>query len=87
MRQEAEFFGEAEMDLLFIAKKLKESLPLEEALTALGIDFAIELDVYRGGIIFPSDRTGVFFYVLPEKLEAARTVTRGLGFKPHQWED
>ena len=44
MRQEPEFFGEAELDLVYIAKKLKESLPLEEAFTAQGIEYAIELD-------------------------------------------
>ncbi|MBM3761570.1 MAG: hypothetical protein FJW36_15135 [Acidobacteria bacterium] len=84
MRQEPEYFGEAELDLVYIAKKLKESLPLEEALTQAGIDYAIELDTYSGGLIFRSERTGVFFYVLPEKVEAAKAVLRGLNLKPHE---
>lgn len=83
MRQEAEFFGETELDLVYIAKKLRESLPVEEAFTAAGIDFAIELDTYTGGLIFRSERTGVFFYVLPEKVEAAKEILRGLRLKPH----
>ncbi len=84
MRQEPEFFGDAELDLVYIAKKLRESLPLEEALTQAGIDYAIELDTYSGGLIFRSERTGVFFYVLPEKVEAAKSVIRGLNLKPHE---
>ncbi|GAB4364320.1 MAG: hypothetical protein OHK0021_08150 [Bryobacter sp.] len=86
MRQEPEFFGDAVLDLIYIAKKLKEALPLEEALTAQGIDYAIELDTYRGGLIFQSERTGVFFYVLPDKTEAAKEMVRGLGLKPHEIE-
>ncbi|MDX2267251.1 MAG: hypothetical protein NW208_04040 [Bryobacter sp.] len=86
MRQEPESFGDAVLDLIYIAKKLKEALPLEEALTAQEIDYAIELDTYRGGLIFQSERTGVFFYVLPDKVEAAKAVVRGLGLKPHEIE-
>ena len=84
MRQEPEFFGEAELDLVYIAKKLREALPLEEALTAAGIDYAIELDTYSGGLIFRAERTGAFFYVLPEKVEAAKDILRGLKLKPHE---
>jgi len=84
VRQEADFFGEAVLDLIYIAKKLGESLPLEEALTAADIDYAVELDTYSGGLIFRSERTGAFFYVLPEKVEAAKDVLRGLKLKPHE---
>jgi hypothetical protein len=84
VRQEPEFFGDAELDLVFIAKKLRESLPLEQALTQAGIDFAIELDTYSGGLLFRSERTGVFFYVLPENTEAAKSVIRGLHLKPYE---
>ena len=84
MRQEPEFFGEAELDLVYIAKKLREALPLEEALSAAGIDYAIELDTYRGGLIFQTERTGAFFFVLPEKVEAAKDILCGLKLKPHE---
>ncbi len=84
MRQEPEFFGEAELDLVYIAKKLREALPLEEALSSAGIDFAVELDTYRGGLIFQTERTGAFFFVLPEKVEAAKEVLRSLKLKPHE---
>jgi hypothetical protein len=83
VRQDPEFFGEAELDLVYIAKKLRESLPLEEALTAANIDYAIELDTYRGGLIFQTERTGAFFYVLPAETERAKEAIRSLGLKPH----
>lgn len=84
MRQEPEFFGEAELDLVYIAKKLREALPLEEALCNAGIDYAVELDTYRGGLIFQTERTGAFFFVLPERVEAAKEILRGLKLKPHE---
>jgi hypothetical protein len=77
MRRDAEFFGEQEMDLLFIAKKLRHALALEEALTQAGIDYE-----YQGGVIFRTTRQGAFLYVLPEALEQARTVARAAGFTP-----
>lgn len=80
MKQEPEFFGEQELDLLFIAKKLREALKLEEKLTAAGVDYAVEVDEYRGGIIFPSTRKGAFFYVLPGDLDRARQVMAEAGF-------
>ena len=84
MRQEQEFFGEAELSLLYIAKKLKEALSLEETLTGAGIDYLVEPDTYRGGIIFASERVGAFFYVAPEQLEAARELLRTHRYKPYE---
>lgn len=74
MRREPEFFGDRELDLIYIAKRLKEALRLEELLNSAGIDYAIETDTYRGGMIFVSERVGAFFYVDPESAEAARLV-------------
>ena len=84
MRQDPDFFGEIELPLLYIAKKLKEALKLEETLTAAGIDYAVEPDTYRGGIISASERIGAFFYVAPEKLDEAREVLRGIRYKPYE---
>lgn len=80
MKREPEFFGDQEMDLLFIAKKLREALKLEEHLTKAEIDYAIEVDEYRGGIIFPMTRKGAFFYVLPADLERAKEALAAAGF-------
>jgi hypothetical protein len=86
MRQSPEFFGEQEMDLLYVAKKLNESLQLEEILDEQGLDYLVEPDQYKGGVIFPTTRIGAFFYVLPDVAEQARSVLAGAGYKPYQTE-
>ena len=83
MKQDADFFGDREVELIYIAKRLKEALRLESFLTEAGIDYAVEPDKYRGGVIFRSERIGAFFYVLPEALEAARAVMDRTGYKIH----
>ncbi|MDQ6759678.1 MAG: hypothetical protein M3Z32_07425 [Acidobacteriota bacterium] len=84
MRRDADFFEDRELELIYIAKKLKESLRLEEAFTAAAIDYAVEPDNYRGGVIFQSERVGAFFYVLPEALESAHEIMRRHGFQTDQ---
>jgi hypothetical protein len=83
MRQEPDFFGEAELCLLYIAKKLREALALEDVLTRSNIDYLVETDTYRGGVIFVSERVGAFFYVAPESVDAAREVASANGYKPY----
>jgi hypothetical protein len=85
VRREASFFEDREMDLIYIAKKLKEALHLETALTESGIEYAVEPDKYSGGVLFMSQRIGAFFYVLPEALEQAREIMRQHGFKFQEW--
>lgn len=80
MRQEPEYFGEREMQLAFIAKKLKEAMRVEEALDAAGLDYAVETDKYQGGVVFRTERVGAFFYVPPEEGDRAREVLRAGGF-------
>jgi hypothetical protein len=81
MRRDANFFEDREMDLIYIAKRLKEALRLESALTQSGVEYAVETDKYSGGVIFMSERVGAFFYVLPEAVEQAREVMRQHGFR------
>jgi len=81
VRRDPDFFEEREMDLIFIAKRLKEALRLEAALTESGVEYAVETDTYSGGIIFRHERVGAFFYVLPESLEPAREAMRRHGFR------
>ena len=85
MRHDASFFEDQEMDLIYIAKKLKEALRLESALTESGIEYAVEPDKYSGGVLFMSERIGAFFYVLPESLQQAREIMRQHGFKFQEW--
>ena len=83
MRQEAEFFEGKEAVLIYIAKKLRDALRLENLLAETGIDYGVETDEYSGGMVFKSVRTGAFFYVLPESMEAAHQVMQRNGFRPH----
>jgi len=84
MRRDADFFEDREMDLIYIAKKLKEALRLESMLTESGVEYAVETDKYSGGVLFRSERVGAFFYVLPESLEQAHEVMRKHGFRIFQ---
>jgi len=84
MRQEPEFFGEQELALIHVAKKLKDALRLEEALTAAGVDYAVEPDTYSGGVVFLSQRVGAFFYVLPSDEERARAIVTQAGYRPYK---
>jgi hypothetical protein len=82
VKRDAEFFGDREMSLIYIAKRLKQALALEAVLTEAGVDYAVEPDHYTGGIIFRSQRVGAFFYVLPEVEETARRILTEHGYKP-----
>jgi hypothetical protein len=66
MKQEASFFDNREPVLIYIAKKLRDATRLESVLTEAGVDYGVEADEYRGGVVFASTRIGAFFYVLPE---------------------
>jgi hypothetical protein len=83
MKQEPSFFEGHEPVLIYIAKKLRHALRLESALTEAGVDYGVEADEYRGGVIFSSVRAGAFFYVLPNSVSAAHEVMLRNGFKPH----
>jgi hypothetical protein len=82
MKQDAAFFEGHDAELIYIAKKLKDALRLEEILAAEGVDFGVEADEYSGGVVFRSTRVGAFFYVLPETADQARQVLERNGFKP-----
>jgi hypothetical protein len=83
VKRDPEFFGDQEMDLVYIAKRLRDALRLEEALTEAGVDFAVEADEYLGGFLFKRKLTGAFFYVLPESLDRAHQTMRATGFEPY----
>jgi hypothetical protein len=83
MKQEASFFDDREAVLIFIAKKLRDATRLESVLTEAGVDYGVEADEYRGGVVFATTRIGAFFYVLPEAVAAARETMERAGFKPY----
>ncbi len=82
MRREPDYFGDQELALLYVARKLKEALDVESLLTAEGVEYLVEPDTYTGGVIFRSERVGAFFYVLPESVEQASGLLTENGFKP-----
>jgi hypothetical protein len=84
MKQEASYFENKEPVLIYIAKKLREALRLEAILDSAGVDYGVEADQYRGGVIFRTVRAGAFFYVLPEQEEMAREVLRRNDYKPNE---
>lgn len=84
MRREPQHFGERELNLIYVAKKLAHALRLEQLLTDAGLDYVVEPDRYSVGTLFPRWRVGAFFYVDPDNDSAARDVLRGGGFAPHQ---
>ena len=84
MRREPDFFGEQELILVYVAKKLKEALRLEKLFTDAGLDYLVEPDKYSGGVIFRSERIGAFFYVAPENDAVARNLMHGDGFTPYE---
>lgn len=87
MRRDADFFGDRELALLYIAKRLSEALKLEKVLGEWGPDYLVEADRYHGGIIFRGERVGAFFYVLPDAAQAARRLMREHGWRPLEPED
>lgn len=83
MKQEASFFEDREATLIYIGKKLKDAVRLEAVLTEAGIDYGVETDEYRGGVVFTSTRIGAFFYVLTDVADGARHIMEQHGFKPY----
>ena len=83
MKQDAAFFENRDAILIYIAKKLRDALRIESVLTQDGVDYGVEADEYRGGVVFASTRIGAFFYVLPEAADRARESIARAGFKPY----
>jgi hypothetical protein len=82
MKQDATFFNGHEPSLVYIAKKLKDALRLESVFASAGVDYGVEADEYRGGVIFRSVRVGAFFYVRGDSADTARDIMRRHGFEP-----
>jgi hypothetical protein len=87
MKQEPSFFDAVDPALVYIAKKLREAVRLEELFNENGIDYGVEADHYRGGVIFRTVRAGAFFYVRPDSADAAREVMRRHGYRPFEGEN
>ncbi len=84
MKKDAEDFGDEELDLVFVAKRLRDATRLEQILTDAGLDFAVEPEEYIGGFVFKTKRIGAFFYVRPEVVDQARSTLVANSFNPFQ---
>ena len=85
MRQNEEFFSqEQELVLVYIAKRLAEARLVEQAFDRAGLDYLVEADTYRGGVIFVRDLIGAFFYVREADTETARSTLRAGKWKPYE---
>lgn len=83
MKQDATFFDGASPVLVYIAKRLRDALRLEGLFNEAGVDYGVEADEYRGGVVFHTVRTGAFFYVRQDAVDAAFAVMERHGFRPH----
>ena len=84
MKRPADYFGEAELDLVYMARRLSDALSLENVLTAAGVDYLVETGTYTGGFFIKRDLTGAFFYVAPKDLQAARELLLRNSLKPYE---
>lgn len=82
VRRDPDFFGDSELELVYIAKRLRDALKLEKKLTDASIDYAVRTETYHGGIIFRSERVGAFFYVTPAIADQARQIAFDAGMRP-----
>ena len=82
MKRDPDYFADGHAELVYIAKRLDDALRLESIFTAAGVDYGVEADNYRGGVVFQSERVGAFFYVRPEGVAAAHQVMRENGYRP-----
>jgi len=83
VRREADFFSENEdLPLVYVARRLKESLKVEELLTTNELDYLVEADTYMGGFLFRRELTGAFFYVAPADADRTRQLLAASGYRP-----
>jgi hypothetical protein len=84
VRRDPEFFEEAELDLLYVARRLSEALKLEMLLTEADLDYLVETGLYTGGFLMRRELTGAFFYVAPADLTRAREVLLTNRYRPYE---
>ncbi|HZS53003.1 MAG TPA: hypothetical protein VFA65_01265 [Bryobacteraceae bacterium] len=84
MRRDNEFFGEAELDLIYVAHRLRDALKIENLLSVAGVDYLVETGTYMGGLLFKRELTGAFFYVAPKDREPARDLLVKNRYKPYE---
>ncbi len=84
MRRDPDFFGQAELDLIYMARRLRDALRLENLLTEAGIDYLVETGVYTAGLLLKRDLAGAFFYVASADVDGARELLVKNRYKPYE---
>ncbi len=84
MRRDEDDFGDTVLELVYVGRRLRDALRVEELLTVEGFDYLVETDVYTSGIIFRTEKVGAFFYVPSDSAEAVRVALLGKGYQPHR---
>jgi hypothetical protein len=82
MKHKMEDFVDRELELVLVATKLKQALAVEELLDKEGLEYGLEVEQFRGGLLGLSNRTGVFFYALAGQADFCRTLLKQNGYKP-----
>jgi hypothetical protein len=82
MKRDPDFFGDAELDLVFMARRLSDALKIEDLFTAAQIEYLVETGTYVAGFLLKRELTGAFFYVAPETREGAIQLLLANRYKP-----
>ena len=83
MRVDFDDWDGKEVTRVYIAGRLAEAALVEKALTERGVDYAVDLEPFRLMVLglFPSEHTGVGFYVLSEQAEYSRSALLEAGLR------
>ena len=75
-----EDFGEQEIARIYLAARFAEAQLVEEALNRHGVEFAVEVEAYRGSVLlWYSEHKGAAFYVRANQAEHCGDLLRGAG--------
>ena len=83
MRQEPAFFGDDELTLIYMARRLPDALKVENILTDAGVEYLVETNTYVGGLIMRRELTGAFFYVTEDAVRKSEDVLKANRYKPY----
>jgi hypothetical protein len=83
MRRDADFFQEHQLDLVYMARTLRDSLKLEDILTEAGIDYLVETGSYTAGLLMKRELTGAFFYVSPQAWDYVKEILLRNRYQPY----
>ena len=89
MRVDFDDWDGKEVTRVYIAGRLSEATLVEKTLTEHGVDYAVDLEPFRLLVLglFPSEHTGVGFYVLSGQADYARRALLEAGVRTGIEED